>query len=160
MLFWFVRLFHRIVIHKLTSLNCSVHCSSPVFMFSLCSACVWVNGKPTHTLLSVFDVILVADHQWRQSGSRERRVTISALPPMPMHPSPNIIQKQEKRGPNLTTVRWCKTLRERIHGRNIPLVCGHILSVISTHLLFCIFVFYLFVLSYLRETNVILCGFF
>uniref|UniRef100_A0A4W6E099 NHS actin remodeling regulator n=1 Tax=Lates calcarifer TaxID=8187 RepID=A0A4W6E099_LATCA len=45
------------------------------------------------------------DHQRRQSGSRERRVTISisAVPPMPMYPSPHIIQRQEKRGTNLTT---------------------------------------------------------
>ncbi|XP_071343138.1 actin remodeling regulator NHS [Trachinotus anak] len=45
------------------------------------------------------------DHQRRQSGSRERRVTIaiSAVPPMPVHPSPRIIQRQEKSGTNLTT---------------------------------------------------------
>ncbi|CAJ1059914.1 Nance-Horan syndrome protein [Xyrichtys novacula] len=45
------------------------------------------------------------DHQRRRSDSRERRVTISilALPPMPMHPSPYVIQKQERRSVNLTT---------------------------------------------------------
>ncbi|XP_069378555.1 actin remodeling regulator NHS isoform X2 [Paralichthys olivaceus] len=45
------------------------------------------------------------DHQGRRSGSRERRVTISisAVPPMPMYPSPRIIKKQEKRGTDLTT---------------------------------------------------------
>uniref|UniRef100_A0A3Q1DGC6 Nance-Horan syndrome a (congenital cataracts and dental anomalies) n=1 Tax=Amphiprion ocellaris TaxID=80972 RepID=A0A3Q1DGC6_AMPOC len=41
------------------------------------------------------------DHQRRRSGSRERRVTISisALPPMPLYPSPQVVQ----RGANLTT---------------------------------------------------------
>ncbi|XP_038572498.1 Nance-Horan syndrome protein isoform X1 [Micropterus salmoides] len=45
------------------------------------------------------------DHQRRLLGSRERRVTISmsAVPPMPMCPSPQIIQRQEHRGINLTT---------------------------------------------------------
>lgn len=41
------------------------------------------------------------DHQRRRSGSRERRVTISisALPPMPLYPTPQVVQ----RGANLTT---------------------------------------------------------
>ncbi|XP_034736654.1 Nance-Horan syndrome protein isoform X2 [Etheostoma cragini] len=39
------------------------------------------------------------DHQRRQSGSRERRVTIS----MPMDPSPHIVQRQEHRGTDVTT---------------------------------------------------------
>ncbi|XP_067453775.1 actin remodeling regulator NHS isoform X1 [Thunnus thynnus] len=45
------------------------------------------------------------DHQQRRSGSRERRVTISisAVPPMPMYPSPDINQRQQKKGTNLTT---------------------------------------------------------
>ncbi|XP_053178075.1 actin remodeling regulator NHS [Scomber japonicus] len=45
------------------------------------------------------------DHQQRRSGSRERRVTISisAVPPMPMYPSPNTIQRQKKKSGNLTT---------------------------------------------------------
>ncbi|XP_051232712.1 actin remodeling regulator NHS isoform X3 [Dicentrarchus labrax] len=45
------------------------------------------------------------DQQRRRSGSRERRVTISisAVPPMPMYPSPHIVQGQDKRGINLTT---------------------------------------------------------
>ncbi|XP_074524083.1 actin remodeling regulator NHS isoform X2 [Halichoeres trimaculatus] len=45
------------------------------------------------------------DHQRRRSGSRERRVTISisALPPMPMYPSPHITPRQEKKGINLST---------------------------------------------------------
>ncbi|XP_029939204.1 Nance-Horan syndrome protein [Salarias fasciatus] len=48
---------------------------------------------------------LQRDHQRRRSGSRERRVTISIsnLPPMPMYPSPQAVQRQEKQGPNLTT---------------------------------------------------------
>ncbi|XP_047443004.1 Nance-Horan syndrome protein isoform X3 [Mugil cephalus] len=43
------------------------------------------------------------DHQRRRSDSRERRVTlsISAVPPMPMYPSPP--QRQEKRAANLAT---------------------------------------------------------
>uniref|UniRef100_A0A665W0J4 Nance-Horan syndrome a (congenital cataracts and dental anomalies) n=1 Tax=Echeneis naucrates TaxID=173247 RepID=A0A665W0J4_ECHNA len=43
--------------------------------------------------------------QRRQSGSRERQVTItiSAVPPKPMLPSPHIIQRQEKSGIRLTT---------------------------------------------------------
>ncbi|XP_049910956.1 actin remodeling regulator NHS isoform X2 [Epinephelus moara] len=45
------------------------------------------------------------DHQRRRSGSRERRVTIliSAMPPMPMYPSPHIVQRNDKRGQSLTT---------------------------------------------------------
>ncbi|XP_042372197.1 Nance-Horan syndrome protein-like, partial [Plectropomus leopardus] len=45
------------------------------------------------------------DHLRRRSGSRERRVTISisAVPPMPMYPSPNIAQRKETRSSNLTT---------------------------------------------------------
>ncbi|KAM7013275.1 actin remodeling regulator NHS [Tautogolabrus adspersus] len=45
------------------------------------------------------------DPQRRSSGSRERRVTISisTLPPMPMNPSPHLVQRQEKSGINLTT---------------------------------------------------------
>ncbi|XP_026200973.1 Nance-Horan syndrome protein isoform X2 [Anabas testudineus] len=38
-----------------------------------------------------------------RSGSRERRVTISVVPPMPVYPSPHIIHRQERRGTNLTT---------------------------------------------------------
>uniref|UniRef100_A0A7N8YBK2 Nance-Horan syndrome a (congenital cataracts and dental anomalies) n=1 Tax=Mastacembelus armatus TaxID=205130 RepID=A0A7N8YBK2_9TELE len=45
------------------------------------------------------------EHQRRRSGSRERRITISisAVPPMPMYPSPHTMLRQEKRGINLTT---------------------------------------------------------
>ncbi|XP_022055976.2 actin remodeling regulator NHS isoform X1 [Acanthochromis polyacanthus] len=45
--------------------------------------------------------VLHRDHQRRRSGSRERRVTISisALPPMPLYPSPQDVQ----RGANLAT---------------------------------------------------------
>lgn len=45
------------------------------------------------------------EHQLRRLDSRERRVTISisALPPMPMYPSPNIVKKHEKRHSSLTT---------------------------------------------------------
>ncbi|XP_059197284.1 actin remodeling regulator NHS [Centropristis striata] len=45
------------------------------------------------------------DHQRRRSGSRERRVTISisAVPPMPMYPSPHVVQRQGQSGTNLTT---------------------------------------------------------
>ncbi|XP_022614841.1 Nance-Horan syndrome protein [Seriola dumerili] len=45
------------------------------------------------------------DRQRRQSGSRERRVTISisAVPPIPIYPSPHIIQDQGNSGTNLTT---------------------------------------------------------
>ncbi|TWW57543.1 Nance-Horan syndrome protein [Takifugu flavidus] len=39
------------------------------------------------------------DHQRRRSGCRERRVTISALPPMPLYPPAHISQ----RGINLAT---------------------------------------------------------
>ncbi|XP_040896807.1 Nance-Horan syndrome protein [Toxotes jaculatrix] len=44
-------------------------------------------------------------HQKRGSGSRERRVTISisAVPPMPMYPSPHVIQRQGQGSTNLTT---------------------------------------------------------
>lgn len=49
-----------------------------------------------HSLWSVF-----IDHQRRRSGCRERRVTISALPPMPLYPPAHISQ----RGINLATVR-------------------------------------------------------
>ncbi|XP_068174622.1 actin remodeling regulator NHS isoform X2 [Antennarius striatus] len=45
------------------------------------------------------------DHERRRSDCRERRVTISipALPPMPLYPSPNVSQSREKRGVTLTT---------------------------------------------------------
>ncbi|XP_068599464.1 actin remodeling regulator NHS [Brachionichthys hirsutus] len=45
------------------------------------------------------------DHERRRTDCRERRVTISisALPPMPLYPSPNTPQRQEKRGINLAT---------------------------------------------------------
>uniref|UniRef100_UPI0037E77B53 actin remodeling regulator NHS n=1 Tax=Semicossyphus pulcher TaxID=241346 RepID=UPI0037E77B53 len=46
---------------------------------------------------------LQRDHQRRRSDSRERRVTISILPPMPMYPSPHAAQRQEQTGINLTT---------------------------------------------------------
>ncbi|XP_041791654.1 Nance-Horan syndrome protein [Chelmon rostratus] len=48
---------------------------------------------------------LQPDHQRRRSGSRERRVTISisAVPPMPMYPSPLSVRRQEKRSIKLTT---------------------------------------------------------
>ncbi|KAM6921682.1 actin remodeling regulator NHS [Xenentodon cancila] len=43
------------------------------------------------------------DHQRRPSGSRDRRVTISDLPPMPLYPSPQIVRRQQKRATSLTT---------------------------------------------------------
>uniref|UniRef100_A0A8D3BAN2 Nance-Horan syndrome a (congenital cataracts and dental anomalies) n=1 Tax=Scophthalmus maximus TaxID=52904 RepID=A0A8D3BAN2_SCOMX len=60
-------------------------------------ACV----EELHRQASVSLWALHRDHQRRRSGSRERRVTISILPvpPMPMYPSPHIIQGQE----NVTT---------------------------------------------------------
>ncbi|XP_034035112.1 LOW QUALITY PROTEIN: Nance-Horan syndrome protein [Thalassophryne amazonica] len=45
------------------------------------------------------------DDQQRESGSRERRVTISisAVPPMPMYPSADLLQRQRKKGGHLRT---------------------------------------------------------
>ncbi|MED6244109.1 hypothetical protein ATANTOWER_020136 [Ataeniobius toweri] len=59
-------------------------------------ACVEeLHRQANHSLWS-----LNQDHQ-----RREQRVTISALPPMPMYPSPLIEQKQDSRGKGLTVVR-------------------------------------------------------
>ncbi|XP_061593904.1 actin remodeling regulator NHS isoform X2 [Cololabis saira] len=46
---------------------------------------------------------LSQDPQRRPSGRKERRVTISDLPPMPLYPSPQIARKQEKRASSLAT---------------------------------------------------------
>lgn len=45
------------------------------------------------------------DHEQRRADSRERRVTISisALPPMPLYPSPNTDRKHDKKKSTLTT---------------------------------------------------------
>lgn len=45
------------------------------------------------------------DHEQRRADSRERRVTISisALPPMPLYPSPNLSKKHDKKRSNLAT---------------------------------------------------------
>lgn len=49
---------------------------------------------------AVIKVCVFSDHQ-----RRERRVTISALPPLPVYPSPLIKPTQDGRGKSLTTVR-------------------------------------------------------
>lgn len=77
------------------------HQQKNVFHPSTRPACV----VDLHRQASLSLWALHRDHQRRRSGSRERRVTISisAVPPMPMYPSPLSVQRQEKRGTNLTT---------------------------------------------------------
>nr|XP_046246992.1 Nance-Horan syndrome protein isoform X2 [Scatophagus argus] len=76
------------------------HQQRNVFQPSTRPACV----EELHRQASLSLWALHRDHQ-RHSGSRERRVTISisAVPPMPLYPSPLSNQRQEKRAINLTT---------------------------------------------------------
>ncbi|XP_076582647.1 actin remodeling regulator NHS isoform X2 [Chaetodon auriga] len=77
------------------------HQQRNVFHPSTRPACV----EELHRQASLSLWALQPDHQRRRSGSRERRVTISisAVPPMPMYPSPLSVRKQEKRSIKLTT---------------------------------------------------------
>lgn len=50
-------------------------------------------------------MVPVADQQRRRAGSKEKRVTISALPPTPMFPPTHPNYSQAKGGLDLTTVR-------------------------------------------------------
>ncbi|XP_060885687.1 actin remodeling regulator NHS [Labrus mixtus] len=77
------------------------HQQRNVFNFSTRPVCV----EELHRQANFSPWALHRDPRRRSSGSRERRVTISisALPQMPMSPSPHVVQRQEKRGINLTT---------------------------------------------------------
>ncbi|XP_041862427.1 Nance-Horan syndrome protein isoform X2 [Melanotaenia boesemani] len=83
------------------------HQQRNVFHPSTRPACV----EELHREASLSLWALNQDHQRRQSGSRERRVTISALPPMPMYPSPQVIRRHEKRG-------TCSTAQPERHFRD------------------------------------------
>eukprot|EP00066_Takifugu_rubripes_P023638 XP_011612904.1 PREDICTED: nance-Horan syndrome protein-like [Takifugu rubripes] len=79
----------------------TVHYQTPwhrqrnIFQLSTRPACVEeLYGQANFSLWA-----LDQDHQRRRSGCRERRVTISALPPMPLYPPAHISQ----RGINLAT---------------------------------------------------------
>ncbi|TKS74865.1 Nance-Horan syndrome protein [Collichthys lucidus] len=77
------------------------HQQRNIFHPSTRPACV----EELHRQASISLWAVHRDAQRRRSGSRERRVTISisALPPMPLYPSPHINQRQDKKGINLTT---------------------------------------------------------
>ncbi|XP_039985304.1 Nance-Horan syndrome protein isoform X2 [Xiphias gladius] len=77
------------------------HQQRNVFHPSTRPACV----EELHRQANLSLWVLHRDHQRRRPGSKERRVTISisAVPPMPMYPSPHIAQRQEKGGTDLTT---------------------------------------------------------
>lgn len=68
-------------------------------------------------------VFMFPDRQRSPSGNRERRANISALPPMPMFPSPSIVLRRDKRGTGLTAVRFfsvcgCETKPAAHHAQN------------------------------------------
>ncbi|KAG8003476.1 Nance-Horan syndrome protein [Nibea albiflora] len=77
------------------------HQQRNIFHPSTRPACV----EELHRQASISLWAVHRDAQRRRSGSRERRVTISisALPPMPLYPSPHMNQRQDKKGINLTT---------------------------------------------------------
>ncbi|KAM9385061.1 actin remodeling regulator NHS [Pholidichthys leucotaenia] len=77
------------------------HQQRNVFHPSTRPACV----EELHTQANFSLWALQQDHQRRRSGSGERRVTISisALPPMPLYPSPQVGQRHQRRGPGLAT---------------------------------------------------------
>ncbi|XP_076014667.1 actin remodeling regulator NHS isoform X2 [Genypterus blacodes] len=79
-----------------THYQSACHQHRNIFLPSTRPACV----EELHRQAKLSLWALHRDPHQRPSGSRERRVTISisALPPMPLYPSPRLLHKRDKRG--------------------------------------------------------------